>query len=482
MSEGRNPLARMNIAKVTSRAISRDEEVTRRSPPIMGAQQFHGSYPLKAPTTRRRSATGRKSPIFMTRKSEQMKMINRRYQKEMEQTEQRNLWNPVEGSVRPIPRFFPLENTSTMLIGVAASVIAARIVQCCHILSLEATFDDNTATARLQTTEHVEIHVALWGGGSPPRYPKNCILVEIQRSSGKIFTFNRYARHLLAAVKGEFSVSDCLADQKEQKKRFASWTMENQTTSAKKKTRYSSGHQDGTKLQKLNHVVSVIENCSSLLKSETVEESLLAVETLCMYSDRNRVDASTSMLLSEAVLKGYFIPNQGGAVTADEKLGSIQRDILSYISSPIIEPSTNNDSDSWFSSLGIQNGDVKTSRMLRCSSLRILFNMFQNLKNIHHEDAYAILGEWTNSPAQKDHDLLSHFLTILDGADKNTHEAYFAARALCCLCELSSDIINRLNEDGKSRLVVAAALKVGQTKHAKLEKEVENLLRVLGNN
>lgn len=487
MSERRNPLAGMKIAKVTSRAISRDEEVTRRAPANMGSSAFlTGGRPTsEAQQFQSVGATpSKQSAPYMSTGTNQLKLGPIRKQNIIGQIKEEELqqsrWKPAEASVRPVPRFFPLENTSAVLVGVAPGVVAARIAQCCRVLSTEATFDDNTATAKLRTMEHVEIHVALWRGSGPPRYPEKCLFVELQRCAGDVLVFSRYARHLLSAAKGNFDAASFQADQKEQKRRLSSWTAGSRKSNRNESEEKHHAEED------TNHLSSVVENSYSLLKSEGAEEQLVALELISVYSDCAKVDETTAAALSEAILRGYFIPpySEGQTTPSNGKLQRIQQDILSFVSPLTNEPEEDDNDDDWFSDLGIENDDPKVSEMLRCSSLRILFNVFHNLKMAKGEgiDVDMILREWAGSEGR---DLLSDLVTIIDGAERKTHEAYLATRILLSLSELSPEVLKRLNNgeggllDTKSRL--DAAFKVGQRSHAKLESEAENLIGALRN-
>jgi hypothetical protein len=80
---------------------------------------------------------------------------------------------------------------------------SARLADCLRILSVQAIYNDETATAQLMTAENVEMHLSLWKTSSGEKHPEG-IVVELKRRKDDSITFHRYSRYILDAAVGDF--------------------------------------------------------------------------------------------------------------------------------------------------------------------------------------------------------------------------------------------------------------------------------------
>ena len=113
-------------------------------------------------------------------------------------------WTP--SNPRPVPAFYPLEKSTRLVEFETAVEVAARLSESLRYMSVQAIYDDETATASLFTSENVEMHMCLWK--TPNTAQQEGVLVELQRRKGDSMVFHRYARRILDAAVGDVDVSD----------------------------------------------------------------------------------------------------------------------------------------------------------------------------------------------------------------------------------------------------------------------------------
>ena len=113
-------------------------------------------------------------------------------------------WTP--SNPRRVPAFYPLEKSTRLVEDETAVEVAARLSESLRYMSVQAIYDDDTATASLFTAENVEMHMCLWK--TPSTAHQDGVLVELQRRKGDSMVFHRYARRILDAAVGDLDVAD----------------------------------------------------------------------------------------------------------------------------------------------------------------------------------------------------------------------------------------------------------------------------------
>jgi len=129
-----------------------------------------------------------------------------------------NFWHPTH--LESIPCFFTQTNDTVTRTVTGSSVqeVASRLCRCLQKLSIQATYDDEAATASLLTSDNVAMHVALWRAShfdmaTPTACLhgdddiKNGVLVEIMYlGGGSLKLFSHYSHCLLDAAAFEESL------------------------------------------------------------------------------------------------------------------------------------------------------------------------------------------------------------------------------------------------------------------------------------
>jgi len=251
-------------------------------------------------------------------------------------------WLVNDEAIRDVPSFYPLEKSSRYIHD-RPSLIANRISECCRVMSVQAVFDHDLATANLKTCEHVEIHISLWK--APPtststststsltstdanntnqeenneneNQNKFLTIVETQRRKGDPVTYHNYFRHILSAAEfGNYpsttknSPSLSLYPYKISKTTAASTAA---AAAAGAMTSSSTTYTSEASAANLNVVVPsapledallALEIAASLLKKDRMDARQLGMETLCLLTDYEKAGKETALIASKVVLFG----------------------------------------------------------------------------------------------------------------------------------------------------------------------------------
>jgi len=374
-------------------------------------------------------------------------------------------WRVEDSGVRHVPSYYPLEKTSRFVEGVRPSEIASRISDCCRIMSVQALFDNSTATAELKTSEHVEMHISLWHADDHP----NCTIVEAQRRKGCSLTYHKYCRNLLDAAEGEFDVN-----------RFE---------------RIDDSHiREVIQTEELAESKSEAENsllaleiASSLLKKDRMDARQIGMESLCLLTDPSKAGMKTALFASRAVLFGtiqdesmdndQFLPEDLGVREA--VLSLVQFGRMGEYGGDFKE---GNDSDSEDE----PDDDVQFNSLLHNLALAVLANALDVLENngtnlSPKEDSKpsAVANEFLEETIKiSNRELLSTLLNVLGKAESKPHDAYLSAQCLRSLFQASKKARHKAR-DMNAKEIVNTALDVGRRTHVKLQTETENVMREL---
>ena len=110
-------------------------------------------------------------------------------------------WNVTDNSLAPLPLYYPLERTHSLIPLTTASpgLIAARISDLCTRRNIVARYNHKNCVAHLTLKGYCEFNVSLFStGGDTPG-----TIVEVQRRSGCSLAFHRCAWKILAVAEGE---------------------------------------------------------------------------------------------------------------------------------------------------------------------------------------------------------------------------------------------------------------------------------------
>jgi len=340
-------------------------------------------------------------------------------------------------------------------------------------MSIQATFDDDLATADLVTEELVEIHLTLWRGGSngsavadgtdaatapEPSEDMMTTIIEVQRRKGCAVVFHRYCRNLLDAAQGCFE-------------------LKNDGTKQFHRVEVEKKEDEG------ENSLLAIEIAASLLRKDRMDARRLGMESLCLLTDPSKTGMETALLASQIVLFGSV-----QEVTGDEadfipdELG-IREAILSLVQFGRLGEYCDFESDDEEEehATGIER---EFNEVLHNLALAVLANALQVLeghgnKMAASEDAKPSANAFLEeSKGISKRELLSTLLNVLGKAESKPHDACLSAQCLKSLFQASKEAKRRAR-DLNAKQIVMTALDVGKRTHVKLENETKNIMKEL---
>jgi len=411
-------------------------------------------------------------------------------------------WTPVK--LRPVPAFYPLEKSSRFVDDMLNEV-AARISECLRVSSVQAIYDNETATANLMTAENLEMHLSLWDTSEQPDHPDG-IVVELQRRKGDSITFHRYSRHILDAAIGDFDLPQFV---------LQNGTDIDREYSRKVERLLSMQHDAGDENE---NAIIAIEIAHGLLMKDRMDARQLGLESLCLLTDPRKTGKATAMIASKIVLLGTAqdseeqegIISQDGMVFDETPFQEIRETVLSLIQLRRIgdegefsDDDTDSEDEYDGATAAHANNKPEESEhitLLHNLALAVLANALDVMENYEayasdidkeQEDtkmpANRVRADTSDSIASKfmedakdftNLEILSTLIQELGKAQHKPHNACLSAKCLRSLCGASDDAQRRAKELG-AKNVVNTALDVGVKTHAKLEKECKLVVKVL---
>jgi hypothetical protein len=384
-------------------------------------------------------------------------------------------------NLRPVPAFYPLEKSSRFVDDELPNV-TDRLTECLRVLSVQAEYNNETASAYLMTSEHVEMHLSLWKTTGE----KSGIVVELQRRKGDSIAFHRYSRFILDAAIGDFDVTEHIKTHGE----------DIDFVYSKKVQRLLNvelGRSDATEHE---NAVIAIEIAHGLLMKDRMDARQLGLESLCLLTDPKKTGITTALITSHVILLGTARGIQGletntpsvddDFIFDEAPFQGVREAILSLVQ---------------FSRIGDDldfedEGDSETMAVLHNLALAVLANALDVVEN---RDRYDDSPEDTDkkpsalrTASSKDiagafmeesndiskNEILSTLILELGKAEQKPHNAHLSARCIGSLCRASDEAKRRAKELG-AKNVVSTALDVGARTHLKLETECNKVTKVL---
>ena len=394
-------------------------------------------------------------------------------------TTSNSVWSPK--ALRPVPAFYPLEKSSR-LIDDSLSDVATRLCDCLRILSVHASYNDDSATANLTTAENVEMHLSLWATSRNDK-----IVVELQRRKGCSITFHRYSRYILDAAIGDFDGKD-----------FGIHGADIDCAYSKKVERMLSRQvRDFSQSEEENAVIA-IEIAHGLLMKDRMDARQLGLESLCLLTDPRKTGQVTAVIAARVILLGTTMDEESNSLVFDESpFQEIRETILSLVQFRRIGDEGEFSSASQLDSdddLG--DKDVMQERehigLLHNLALAVLANALDVMEKLDTFDtepetskprARTCSSDMANAFMQDSQnvtqkDILSTLISELGKATMKPHNACLSAKCLRSLLGASKDARLRAKELG-AKAVVLTALDVGVRTHAKLETECKRVEKAL---
>jgi hypothetical protein len=400
-----------------------------------------------------------------------------------ERLQDNRAWVPTK--LRSVPAFYPLEKSSRF-IDDELSYVTERLSECFRILSVQAIYNNDTATAYLITAENVEMHLSLWKASNGS--DQTGIVVELQRRKGDSIAFHRYSRYILDAAIGEFDMNDHIS------RNGADFDF----VYSKKVQRLLSLEM-GKATEHENAIIAV-EIAHGLLMKDRMDARQLGLESLCLLTDPKKTGISTAVIASHVVLLGTA---QGVATITEEGLmfdeapfQEIRDTILSLVQFSRIGEEDFEEVESADDDFeGRQLGEGQHMSLLHNLALAVLANALDVLEN---RDMYEENPEETKKPAStemksalyitekflsdsteiSETEILGSLIRELGKAERNPHNACLSARCLGSLCGASTKAKKRAKELG-AKNVVSSAIEVGVRTHLRLQTESNRLEKVL---
>mmetsp|Transcript_11405 Transcript_11405/g.16255 ORF Transcript_11405/g.16255 Transcript_11405/m.16255 type:complete len:479 (+) Transcript_11405:172-1608(+) len=383
-------------------------------------------------------------------------------------------WSPK--SVRPVPAFYPLERSSRFIEDDHIQV-ASRLSECLRVLSVQALYNDENATASLYTSENVEMHLSLWKTQSLSM--GDGIVVELQRRKGCSMTFHRYARHILDAAMGELDFKGGEVSALYSKK--AERMLKMQSSAATEQ----------------ENAIIAIEIAHGLIMKDRMDARQLGLESLCLLTDPTKTGIQTAIIASRVVLLGTTQLQSSDDMIYDESvfqevrdtiLGLIQLKRIGEESAESADEDDGNNSDDEFD--GHKAQEKEHLSLLHNLALAVLANALDVIENEDMDTEPEDTKPAAMPPSQiantfmegaqetTSKELLSTLISELGKASNKPHNACLSAKCLGSLCRASRKARKRAKELG-AKTVVSTALDVGVRTHAKLETECKKVIKVL---
>lgn len=371
----------------------------------------------------------------------------------------------TDNNLPPVPIYYPLEKSSRFVTDASASVIAARISDCLRIMSVQAEYDNEMSTALLYTSEHVEIHLALWQG-TGPRYPA-CVIVEAQRRKGDALTFHKYCRNILDASQGEFDSMKFHTKEKADK-RYCNL--------AEQMLHKKRGESE------IDNSLLAIEIAASLLKKDRMDARLLGMESLCLLTDPTRTGLDTAILASRVILTGSFNDtNVDDEEFMPDELG-VREAIMSLVlfgqlceggNYDSIEDDSNEHPDEKRHNLLLHN----LALSVLANALAVLEGNGNGVTPVQSKEAVTdtLLSDSQDICRR---DLLRALFNSLDQSNEKPHDATLSANCLKFLFK-ESEKARRRAPDLNAKQILATALDVGRRTHLKLQKAATDVIHEL---
>lgn len=407
--------------------------------------------------------------------------------------DEERLWSPK--TVRTVPAFYPLEKSSRFIEDDHLAV-ASRLAECCRVLSVQAIYNDENATASLVTGENVEMHLSLWrtSGNAASKYPAG-IVVELQRRKGDSIIFHRYSRYILDAAMDEFDPSDF-------KERTGGDVAQFYTRKAERMLKMQTGGSASTEEE---NAIIAIEIAHGLLMKDRMDARQLGLESLCLLTDSQKTGSTTALIASHVVLlgsaQGTMAYDVDGTIYDESPFQEIRETILSLIQLRRIGDEAGYPVADDENLGGTCDGEFEGQHTQEKEHMSILHNLAlavlaNALKVIEDYDACDPEPEETYKPRVRldsseitktfmnegkditSKEILSTLISELGKASRNPHNACLSAKCLSSLMGASDDARRRAKELG-AKNVVSTALDVGVRTHAKLETECQRVVTVM---
>lgn len=379
--------------------------------------------------------------------------------------------------LRPVPAFYPLEKSSRFVED-DKDAVTERLAECLRVLSVQADFNNEVASAYLMTSEGVEMHLSLW----KTLGEKAGIVVELQRRKGDSIAFHRYSRYILDAAVGDFDVTDHIETHGE----------DLDFVYSKKVQRLLNIELGKSKGEEHENAVIAIEIAHGLLMKDRMDARQLGLESLCLLTDPKKTGITTALITSHVVLLGTArgIDGLGDNAGKDEIVSDeapfqgIREAILSLVQfSRIGEDDFEDDDDDC---LGVLNN---LALAVLANALDVVENQDRYDENPEETEkkpsilktasSSSITGAFLEESNEiSKSELLSTLIKELSKATLKPHNACLSAKCIGSLCRASDKAKRRAKELG-AKNVVSTALDVGVRTHLKLETECNKVTKVL---
>jgi len=356
--------------------------------------------------------------------------------------------------------------------------------------------------------------------------PIKTTIIEAQRRKGCAVTYHRYCRNLLDAAAGNFIAPvdargnvdvECQPKQVqyprlELKRNDGRGHLKSGLESAPRPS-VSGIVLDDSEPEPAENSLLALEIAASLLAKDRIDARRLGMESLCLLTDPTKTGMDTAVLASQLVLFGSIRSSSPDQNTDDDDVGvgefapdgdelGIREAILSLVQFGKLGDcygDLDSDDDD-VDGNGNKNGEVEDefNQILHNLALAVLANALEVLE-LHGKQTSGLMGSTIASASNAslnngqmpcantfleeskemtNRELLSSLLNVLGKAESKPHDACLSAQCLRSLFQASKEAKKKAKELNAKQIVMTA-LDVGQRTHVKLEKETQNIIRVL---
>jgi hypothetical protein len=397
-------------------------------------------------------------------------------------------WNLDYVHVPPLPMYFQRDMIKLEMPMDDLKGVLDRVSRCFRHMSIQADYQVNPVSAKLQTMELIELVAQFWKSDED-----NLLYIDIQRRKGDHLDANRYIHKILDAARGDVSEEDACSPSSlnaRQVKDVES-LIERVMSSAPAPAASPNWMQPQQTPEEITS--NALHTVYTALTSKRLDMRRMGLEYLATYTNVNRTLSSTAIPSALVVLQGTPpLPKYA------EECKTIQRILLRVIQNREFEGDedylqdmdVDSDLEVFFPSE--DEGETKRGRApyyveymseLFHLALTILVNSLEVVACFKDQLSFntndMVRAFMSTSQNVSGVDMNQTLMDCVQRADRKLSNGSLACQALRILAIGSPDVLLRLKSDSQAKEAIRNAMDVGDTRHALLKVESKKLLDVL---
>jgi hypothetical protein len=393
-------------------------------------------------------------------------------------------WNLDSVQVPPLPIYFPRDMIKLEMPMDDLKDVLDRVCQCFRQMSIQADYQDNPVSAKLQTLELVELVAQFWKSDDG-----NLLYIDIQRRKGDHLDANRCIHKILDAARDNFFEEDACSPSSlnVQQVKDVESLIERVMSSAPAPAASPKWMQPQQTPEELT--CDALNMVYTALTSKGLDIRRMGLEYLATYTNVKRTLSSTAIPSALVVLQGTPpLPKYA------EECKAIQRILLRVIQKRDFEGDEDYlqdmDVDSDLEVFFPSGDEGETKRGRPPQYVEFMSELFHLALTIL-VNSLEVVACFQDQLSSDTNDMVQNFLsTSLDVSGVDMYQTLMdcvqrakfklcngslACQALRILAMGSPDVLLRLKHDPKAKDAIGKAMQVGHTRHALLKVESDKL-------